>query len=547
MRVTSALVCSSWFLCSLLLLAQLSLCSHPSPVLLALNVTLLMLAARRASLKAASSTSSSASSSSSSSSSSSPCPQSTSSSPLHRRRQRRHDRPHPYSFTAPEAAGAASPSGGGCASSTGEEMTPPCCSVPIALASVTCTSMSPSSSSPPCSAASSPSSASPFPDVSSEYPALRSCPYVLHRTLQASLFGCVKLAHHAGTGELLCIKMSLQSACRERVTLNGATVTEDVRRESRLLQRLHGVDGVVELRDELEDDLFHYLVTPYCGHDLYVMLMATPVAVQEKVGLPAAEAPLEPPVEAVAVVAEQRARHMFLQLVRAVRACHRRHVALNDLSLENVCVDANDRVTLIDLGLAQVHPDASRPHPHSPSAGGTVEFERFPVPATPLGVPLCGKEAYMVSLAFTRAAQRSVRRASRVPLTVRAVLRCCGVQSPECYMHQSYDAFAHDRYALGVILYTLVMGRPPYQHPNADDYWFNLVLSGRWREDAISQSTIGRYVFGSASGDVLDLLDGLIKEEPRRWTWQQIEQCRFVKGGEGRERGQGGGGWRGAA
>ena len=39
---------------------------------------------------------------------------------------------------------------------------------------------------------------------------------------------------------------------------------------------------------------------------------------------------------------------------------------------------------------------------------------------------------------------------------------------------------------------------------------------------------MGLELFGGLSEEAAELLDGLLKPQAQRWTWTQIQQCRFV-------------------
>ena len=309
----------------------------------------------------------------------------------------------------------------------------------------TSTSASSSSYSSSGSSSASPSVESGLPpcfhsNCSASYPALSSSRYRLQSTLQQSLFGCVKLAHDHVTGQLLCVKISLLSSASMGLTVQGGkVVSEDVQREAELLRALRGVEGVVELLDELQDDHFHYLVLQHAGDDLYVWLKSLPVPPQPHLAsLP------HRLTAAVPALPEERARPLFRQLAAAVQACHARHIALGDLSLENVCMQEDGSVRVIDLGLARRHPQADV-EPPGPAAATMTHSKLgvFPVAASSPSSPLSGKLAYL---------------------------------SPESFAHLPYDAYAHDRFALGVLLYTLLVGRPPYFEPSAHtDYWSHTI------------------------------------------------------------------------
>ena len=108
-------------------------------------------------------------------------------------------------------------------------------------------------------------------------------------------------------------------------------------------------------------------------------------------------------VHANGALAERTARHVFSQVVDAVRHLHSFGIAHRDLKLENVCIH-NDTVKIIDLDYA---------------AHRSEKIDSFP-----------GAPEYV---------------------------------APEVFAFRQYDLRAADVWALGVILYALVMGSLPFK------------------------------------------------------------------------------------
>lgn len=135
------------------------------------------------------------------------------------------------------------------------------------------------------------------------------------------------------------------------------------------------------------------------------------------------------------------AHHIFRQIASAVGFIHRNGICHLDLSLENLVVSReldNDgwKVTLLDFGQARM----SKKDQFYP---GVVAGSRP------------GKVGYM---------------------------------SPEVFHRQAFNGFESDMYALGIILFVLVSGKPPYlqtkKHggPYANCRNFRLLYTGRLRE-----------------------------------------------------------------
>ena len=489
--------------CSVYLAWLLTSGSGVSPVLLCSVLLLVYLMLRRAKLKLTSSMTSSATASSDSS------PQPSPRSEHRRRRSRRNSRAHPYA--SPSSYASTSPSSNEQQQLTPDSSTPPTPTAQGAWSTALNTPLAIQPGTPPLY--------DPLQsNDTSAFPALSDGRYRLLQTVQKSLFGCVKLAVVQATGKRVCIKISCLYRATLGVTVNGVKVEEDVQREGQLLQYLHSVgaadekgkDGIVEFVEELRDELYYYLVLGDAGTDLFVHLKDLPV-------LPS-RSQLQL-IEVQASITEAAARDIFRQLVEAAQFCHRHHVAINDLSLENVCIDSAGRVRLIDLGLAAIHP--SSPHHPNNSASSSSHLPLpaesppidtyFPVVPPQESGPLSGKLHYMSSEKFSR--------------------------QPHC-------AYAADLYACAIILYTLLTGRPPYSRPLPSDYWWQLVISGRWttlcrpggggqelNEKERSVEPVARELFGWLSDEVTELLDGMIKQEGRRWNWRQVNACRWLQAG----------------
>jgi serine/threonine protein kinase len=129
--------------------------------------------------------------------------------------------------------------------------------------------------------------------------------------------------------------------------------------------------------------------------------------------------------------------HLQLQGV-----CHR------DLSLENVLVHG-DRCMIIDMGMCLRVPYTD---PRNPDRVTDVHRGSVRRLMKPQGC--CGKHNYM---------------------------------SPEILANtESFDGFAIDLWAAGVILYIMLTGFPPYDQANRTDVRFDLIVSGRLMEQLVN-------------------------------------------------------------
>ncbi|XP_026167041.1 SNF related kinase b [Mastacembelus armatus] len=161
-------------------------------------------------------------------------------------------------------------------------------------------------------------------------------------------------------------------------------------------------------------------------------------------------------------LAEGTAKRHFAQIVRAVAYCHKLHVVHRDLKPENVVFfPKQGAVKLTDFGFSNL-------------------FQPGKMLATS-----CGSLAY---------------------------------SAPEILLGEEYDAPAVDIWSLGVILYMLVCGVPPFQETN-DSETLIMILDCRY--------SIPEHV----SGDCRDLISRMLQKDPsRRASLKEIEAHNWLQG-----------------
>ncbi|XP_068168695.1 SNF related kinase b [Antennarius striatus] len=161
-------------------------------------------------------------------------------------------------------------------------------------------------------------------------------------------------------------------------------------------------------------------------------------------------------------VAEGTAKRHFAQIVRAVAYCHQLHVVHRDLKPENVVFfPQQGAVKLTDFG-----------------------FSNLFQPGTMLATS-CGSLAY---------------------------------SAPEILLGEEYHAPAVDIWSLGVILYMLVCGVPPFQETN-DSETLIMILDCRY--------CVPEHI----SGDCRDLISRMLQKDPsRRASLEEIEAHDWLQG-----------------
>ncbi|XP_060579752.1 SNF-related serine/threonine-protein kinase-like isoform X3 [Ruditapes philippinarum] len=162
-------------------------------------------------------------------------------------------------------------------------------------------------------------------------------------------------------------------------------------------------------------------------------------------------------------IEENKARLYFRQIVEAISYCHRLHVVHRDLKPENVVFFKKlELVKLTDFGFSNMF-----------NPGNKLETS-------------CGSLAY---------------------------------SAPEILLGDSYDAQAVDIWSLGVILFMLVCGKPPFQEVN-DSETLTMIMDCKYQfPPHVSQSC-------------RELVSLMLRKEPgHRATLQQIEEHAWLKTG----------------
>lgn len=219
--------------------------------------------------------------------------------------------------------------------------------------------------------------------------------------------------------------------------------------------------------DCLEDDDNYYLVMPLLKVDLYDII--------EKHG----------------AIPESKVFNMLEDILSGLEVTHSLGIAHHDISLENLMLDQFGHVTIIDYGMAVKVPLV---------VGGDGTSVKLKSQA---GWPCrCGKALY------------------HSPETIDA-----GFGKP------AFDALKVDIWSLGVVLFLLLTGVPPWdvqEGPSFSDTRFKWVTGGKIT-NLLSRWGIG----GNLSSDAIELLQALLSRNPSdRPSISEIRKFRwFMQGG----------------
>ncbi len=267
----------------------------------------------------------------------------------------------------------------------------------------------------------------------------------------------------------------------------GAGEDEQVRRIEKDLDPvdLEGERYICKFIDELEDEYFHYLISEFVpAGDLYSMLTSFPHH----------------------RLSEPQARTLFRQIALGVRYLHNRNVAHLDISLENICLDQQENCKIIDFGVAALHPHIS--------LGSASNYF-----VHPSSVQFSSEQTNQTREKDTN------RKIKRFPCE--SVVELCNkpgklrYMSPELFSGTPWDAFANDIFSLGVILYSLLTGRPPFQQADNADVWFSVIFSGQWLTPAIRNQP-SAHVYTHLSMEALDLINKILKPQSIRLSLDGI-------------------------
>jgi serine/threonine protein kinase len=171
-------------------------------------------------------------------------------------------------------------------------------------------------------------------------------------------------------------------------------------------------------------------------------------------------------IEQEGPLTECTARECFGQLVDAVKFLHQKDIVHLDISLENIFVSSEGICKLGDFGVAR-----------------KLDKKDEVLKAVDIDRP--GKTSYM---------------------------------SPEIFAGGAYDPRKADVFSLGVVLFMLVFGFPPFEQPTAEDGRFRRISSGQLKRLLSDWGLLDQ-----VSLEVIELLEAMFQKESERPSIEEIE------------------------
>lgn len=292
--------------------------------------------------------------------------------------------------------------------------------------------------------------------------------YDFGAVLEKSTSSEVCVATHKESGRELVLKIINKLAVKNwLVRSNSSELT--LRSEAELMKDLKH-PHIIELHDVFETEMHTYLIMEYApGGDLLKYLI--------KHGH----------------LTEDIARRLFYELCDAVRYLHSTGVVHRDLKLSNILLtDLNPKsahVKVADLGVSR-------------KAERSCECQTF-----------CGTLDYIApEVAALRTQSRNTM--TNLPRPLRQTYRS---SCPEDAHRGGYGRPA-DMWSLGVILYMMLCGRPPFDGHQGDTRLCQQIESGKWEFD-------GRPWTTTVSSQAMDLISKLLVQDPRnRFTIEEVFQ-----------------------
>ena len=297
-------------------------------------------------------------------------------------------------------------------------------------------------------------------------------------TLQGHIYLAIDLQHN---NRKVVIKETYKTLVESGKSRDGHVVHEDFHNETRILTYLSrqpdADDGFCRIIYEWETDDCFYYAMQFCEAELFKFI-SNSFAQNGKMYKYMKKETSKQQIPCDSNNAHDwltQIRNIFKQCVQCVYWMHVKGVCHLDLSLENTMIYKVDglKVKIIDFGLAKHY-----------------DYKNNEKDANFLNDKRVGKRGYM---------------------------------APEVYNKMIYDARKADVWSLGVMLFMMLVGAPPYKRATQRDAAFNYIINGML-EDVLKHWRRLRLI----SKDALDCMEKIFKWEKDRITMEQLISHPFV-------------------
>lgn len=300
--------------------------------------------------------------------------------------------------------------------------------------------------------------------------------YIKIRKLRATLFGNVTLFKDTHTDTLVAVKLSNKELMAKRVTSKGKPVSENPLDEMIYMRQLNaplnnslqhnssllaGSKYVLRLLDECDDGINIWTVLEFAQEGELFDYVES------------CDGRLDPDL----------VRRLFIEMVQGVQYMHTQGVCHLDLSLENLLLTGDHDMPdlkICDFGLARF------------IQCQTINGVQHELPYSPAVGTKPGKLGYM---------------------------------SPEVFAGLPFSGTISDVWSMGVILFILLTGVPPYEVPSTSDGRFAMIINPAHGVSTLLQRW---NMLDKLSVDALDLVNRMLATPDRRITVQQIMQHPYV-------------------
>ena len=240
---------------------------------------------------------------------------------------------------------------------------------------------------------------------------------------------------------------------------------------------------------------------------------------------------------------EDTARLYFRQLIDGLQHCHQRGVVHRDLKPENLVLDHNFNLKIIDFGLSAMEHAEEQQEQAGGAGGASGEAAAAGLPAAAADSAMSRSRSISSSSLTSLSRQRSHSLRSSLAYCESDLLLLqsherqlsgvgsCPYSAPEVfyisslYNNRPYRGCCADVWSCGIILFVMLLGRPPFMRPLAKTYGSNM------RRCRHFVSVMKGEGFGGMSSGARDLIIRLMRVQPaERLTLAEIRADPWFQG-----------------